>query len=248
MKLGFEESQATFSSGSQRARVWTERWVADQMFCPNCGADRLSQFPANSPVADFFCPACSDQFEVKAKNGKTFGRSVADGAYDTKIARLTSKTNPNLLLIGYDKAARAVHSACIVPKHFFVPDIVQKRKPLADTARRAGWIGSNILLNLVPDAGRIFILRHGVEEPREAVLEKWRQTLFLREKSVETRGWLLEVMKSRGRDRSTRVRSERRLCLRSATERDLSKQQQRAPQDQATIAGATRQRVLGIPW
>lgn len=196
MKLGFEESQATFSSGSQRARVWTERWVADQMFCPNCGADRLSQFPANSPVADFFCPACSDQFEVKAKNGKTFGRSVADGAYDTKIARLTSKTNPNLLLIGYDKAARAVHSACIVPKHFFVPDIVQKRKPLADTARRAGWIGSNILLNLVPDAGRIFILRHGVEEPREAVLEKWRQTLFLREKSVETRGWLLEVMKA----------------------------------------------------
>jgi type II restriction enzyme len=196
LKLEFEESQATYDSGSQQARVWTERWVAEWMFCPNCGAARLSQFPANSPVADFFCPACSDQFEVKSKNAKTFGRSVADGAYDTKIARLTSKTNPNLLLIGYDKAARAVHSACIVPKHFFVPDIIQRRKELAPTARRAGWVGSNILLNLVPESGRIFILRHGVEEPREAVLAKWRQTLFLREASVDARGWLIEVMKA----------------------------------------------------
>jgi type II restriction enzyme len=196
MKLGFEESQATFDSGSQQARVWTERWVADWMFCPNCGAARLSQFPANSPVADFFCANCHDQFEVKAKNGKSFGRSVADGAYDTKIARLTSKTNPNLLLIGYDRSAQAVHSACLVPKHFFVPDIIQKRKPLAETARRAGWVGSNILLSLVPDSGRIFILRNGVEEPRDAVLSKWRQTLFLRDKSVEARGWLLQVMKA----------------------------------------------------
>lgn len=196
MKLGFEESQAAFDSGSQQARVWTERWVADWMFCPNCGAARLSQFPANSPVADFFCAGCSDQFEVKAKNAKTFGRSVMDGAYDAKIARLTSKTNPNLLLVGYDKAMRSVHSACIVPKHFFVPDIIQRRKALAPTARRAGWVGSNILLNLVPESGRIFILRNGVEEPRDAVLAKWRQTLFLRETSVDARGWLIEVMKA----------------------------------------------------
>lgn len=196
LKLGFEESQTAFTSGSQQARVWTERWIADWMFCPNCGASKLSQFPANSPVADFYCSACADEFEVKSKNGKSFGRSVADGAYDTKIVRLTSKTNPNLLLLGYDRAARAVQNVCIVPKHFFVPDIIQKRKPLAPTARRAGWVGSNILLSLVPDSGRIFILRNGVEEPRDEVLAKWRRTLFLRDESVEARGWLIEVMKA----------------------------------------------------
>jgi hypothetical protein len=195
VRLGFEESHTAFESGSQQARVWTERWVADWMFCPNCGAARLNQFPANSPVADFFCGTCSDQFEVKSKNATSFGRRVADGAYATKIERLKSKTNPNLLLLGYDKAAKAVHSACIVPKHFFVPDIIQKRKPLAETARRAGWVGSNIFLNLVPDSGRIFILRNGVEEPREAVLAKWQQTLFLRDTNVEARGWVIEVMK-----------------------------------------------------
>lgn len=196
VRLGFEESQAAFDSGSQQARVWTERWVADWMFCPNCGAASLSQFPANSPVADFFCASCSDQYEVKAKNGSAFGKSVADGAYDTKIARLTSKTNPNLLLLGYNKDAREVRNVCIVPKHFFVPEIVQKWKPLAPTARRAGWVGSNILLSLVPDSGRIFVLRNGILETREAVLAKWQQTLFLREASVEARGWLIEVMKA----------------------------------------------------
>ena len=77
MKLGFEESQAAYDSGSQQARVWTERWVADWMFCPNCGAARLSQFPANSPLADFFCPECSDQYEVKAKNGKVEASRVS---------------------------------------------------------------------------------------------------------------------------------------------------------------------------
>lgn len=196
MKLGFEESQTPFNSGAQQARVWTERWVGDWMFCPNCGAARLSQFPANSPVADFFCPTCSDQFEVKSKNAKTFGRSVADGAYDTKIDRLQSKTNPNLLLLGYSKDAREVRNVVVVPKHFFVPEIIQKRKPLADTARRAGWIGSNILLSLVPESGRIVVLRDGVPEPKDDVLAKWQQTLFLRRTSIEARGWLIEVMKA----------------------------------------------------
>jgi type II restriction enzyme len=158
MKLGFEESQAAYTSGSQQARVWTEGWVAREIFCPNCGNPTLSQLPANSPVADFACPACSDQYEVKSQRG-SFGAKVADGAYRTKIERLNSSTNPHLLLLGYDLAQREVRNVCVVPKHFFVPEIIQERPPLAATARRAGWIGSNILLGKVPEAGRIFLLR-----------------------------------------------------------------------------------------
>ena len=195
MKLDFDKGQIAYISGSQQARVWTERWVAEWMYCPNCGASQLTQFPANSPLADFFCPSCLDQFEVKAKNGKSFGRSVADGAYDTKIERLKSKTNPNLLLLGYEKSAGRVRNVCIIPKHFFVPEIIQRRKPLAVTARRAGWVGSNILLSMVPDIGRIFVLRDGVPESRDEVLAKWRKTAFLQDTSAKARGWLIEVMK-----------------------------------------------------
>jgi type II restriction enzyme len=87
VKLGFEGSERRYDSGSQQARVWTERWVADWMYCPNCGAKCLEQFPANNPVADFFCASCSDQFEVKSKNASSFGSSVVDGAYERKIER-----------------------------------------------------------------------------------------------------------------------------------------------------------------
>ena len=153
MKFEFEEAPSHYTSGSQRARIVTERWVSQWMFCPNCGNPQLCQLPNNAPVADFFCPSCSDQYEVKSQK-KAFGAKVADGAYYTKCERLNSATNPNLLLLNYDLAAASVKDVCVVPKHFFVPDIIERRKPLAATARRAGWVGSNILLGLVPDAGR----------------------------------------------------------------------------------------------
>jgi type II restriction enzyme len=196
VKLGFEESQAAYDSGSQQARVWTEGWVAREVFCLNCGSPRLSQLPANSPLADFVCPVCTDQYEVKSTKGKTFGNRVTDGAYATKIARLSSATNPHLLLLNYDVAQQEVRNVCVVPKHFFVPDIIQERPPLAATARRAGWIGSNILLSKVPEAGRIFVLRNGITEPKDEVLAKWKQTLFLKREGIEARGWLIEVMKA----------------------------------------------------
>ncbi|WP_246687215.1 DpnI domain-containing protein [Mesorhizobium sp. B2-5-9] len=89
----------------------------------------------------------------------------------------------------------AVLNVCMVPKHFFVPEIIEKRNPLASTARRAGWIGSNILLGRVPQSGRICIVRDGVPVPKETVIAQWQKTLFLREEDADARGWLIEVMK-----------------------------------------------------
>lgn len=195
MRTGFDEIQAEYNSGSQRARVWTETWVEREVYCINCGHPKLSKATNNSPVLDFTCAVCADQFEVKAQK-KSFGTKVADGAYFTKIERLKSATNPNLMLVNYDANRKEIRDVSVVPRHFFVPDIIQRRPPLAATARRAGWVGSNILLARVPDAGRIFILRNGVEEPKADVLERWKQTLFLRRTNIEARGWLLEVMKA----------------------------------------------------
>ena len=97
--------------------------------------------------------------------------------------------------MNYDRQSLAVINLLIVPKHFFVPEIIQERKPLAATARRAGWIGSNILLSKVPESGKIHIVQNGVIRPKELVLEEWQKTLFLRSKSLEARGWLLDVLK-----------------------------------------------------
>ncbi|MDI1343629.1 MAG: DpnI domain-containing protein [Pseudolabrys sp.] len=193
MKLGFEESQTPYSSGSQNARVWTERWVKDWIYCPNCGNPKIDQFTANRPVADFICSSCSEEFELKSQKAK-FGARVVDGAFRTMCERLAASNNPNLLLLNYDLANLIVKNAFIVPKHFFVREIIEERKPLAATARWAGWIGCNILLSQIPTSGKIFIVRDGQPQSKELVLAEWKRTLFLRDEGTESRGWLVEVM------------------------------------------------------
>jgi type II restriction enzyme len=194
MKLGFHETQAAYSSGSQNARAWTERWVKDELYCPNCGDPKLTQFPPNQPVADFACGACAEEFELKSQKA-AFAKKIVDGAFRTMCERLAGSNNPNLLLLNYDLDRRSVKNALIVPKHFFVREIIQERKPLATTAHRAGWIGCNILLNEIPAAGKIFIVREGNPQPKDVVLADWKRPLFLRRTSVEGRGWLVEIMR-----------------------------------------------------
>jgi type II restriction enzyme len=192
--LGFAEEQAVFVSASQNARVLSEGWIAAHMFCPGCGAERLNQFANNSPVADFGCPACGEEFELKAKNGR-LGREVVDGAYGAMTARLKQPNNPSLLAMAYDRSRMRVSDLIVVPNHFFTQAIIEPRKPLGPHCRRAGWQGCNILLGDVPEAGRISLIRGGVQTAKASVLSQWRATRFLRDLGQSARGWLLDVMK-----------------------------------------------------
>lgn len=191
--LGFEEAQTPFASPSQRARVLTEGWAARWMFCPECGTAPLDPFPNNSKVADFRCAACNEEYELKAQKGR-FGPMVVDGAYGAMLERLKASNNPNLVLMNYDPGLPAVTDLFIVPRHFFTPAIIVPRPPLGPDARRAGWQGCKIRLAGVPEAGRVHLVRAGVQVPRGDVLEKWRATLFLRDERAAARGWLIEVM------------------------------------------------------
>lgn len=76
MGLGFEETQTPYTSGSQSARAWTEAWVRGWMYCPNCGSSTISPFPNNSPVADFFCASCKEEYELKSQK-KPFSKQSA---------------------------------------------------------------------------------------------------------------------------------------------------------------------------
>ena len=149
MRLGFHEPETPYDSGSQSARFWTERWFAEEAFCPNCGNPKVNQFRANRPVADFFCPACNEIYELKSQKS-TIGARVLDGAHETMCARLAESDNPNFCLMKYDRAKLAVTDLLVVPKQFFVREVIEERRPLAPTARRAGWKGCNILLDRIP--------------------------------------------------------------------------------------------------
>ena len=194
MKLELDFKKASnYKSSSQIAKVLTEGWVLDNSYCPNCGQDYLLKYEENKPVADFFCKRCNEDYELKSKSG-LIGVKILDGAYKTMIQRITSDTNPNFFFLTYNTTSWSVRNFLIIPKHFFVPDIIEKRKPLAPTARRAGWVGCNINLTDVPSVGRIFIIKESKTLKRDDVLQNWKDTLFIKSSSIETKGWLLDIL------------------------------------------------------
>lgn len=196
MKLTFNESLAIdYKSASQKARVLTESWVDNSVYCPNCGHIDIDKYPNNTPVADFFCSNCQEDYELKSKQNSV-GSKIVDGAYSTMLERLQGSNNPNFFLLNYNLQNLSVLNFFVIPKHFFVPRIIEERKPLAPTARRAGWVGCNILLQNIPQTGKIFYVHNGQVEQKEKVLTEWKKTLFLREeKEVSAKGWLLDVMR-----------------------------------------------------
>ena len=182
-----------YSSNSQRIRVMTEYWVNHSVFCPNCG-NRLQQFDNNSPDADFFCEICFEEYELKSKNG-VIGKKIVDGAYKTMIERLQSDNNPNFFFLSYDKPTLAIKNFLTIPKYFFVPDIIERRKALSPTARRAGWIGCNIVMSNVPEFGKIFYVQNGIAISKNKVLDRWSQTEFVKEaRDFDAKGWILDVL------------------------------------------------------
>jgi type II restriction enzyme len=205
MELGFEPCDERYKSATQRARVCTENWVQNWVYCPNCGNGRVEKYPNNQPVADFFCSACSEQYELKSTR-KKFSAKIPDGAYESMCRRLAASDNPNFMLLSYDASAQSVTDLCVIPKHFFARSMIEARKPLSRTARRAGWVGCNIRLDVLPSAGRIFLVENRKELSKRDVLSKWAETAFLRRRSPDARGWLIEVMRcidALGRDEFT---------------------------------------------
>ncbi len=189
----FEDAPSTFSSGSQKARVWTESWVLREMYCPACGAPRLDEFENNKPVRDFFCGNCNEEYELKSKNGR-IGKTVPDGAYSTMMARLQSNTKPSLMVLSYEARSKQVRDLAVIPKQFFIPELIHKRKPLAETARRAGWVGCDIKIDRVPNFGKIELITDRVARPIDEVVSSWQRTAGLRKKSFKHMGWVADVL------------------------------------------------------
>ena len=192
MDLNFNQQLASaYKSPSQIVRVLSEDWVAKQSYCPNCSAQPLAEFANNEPVADFYCANCKEQFELKSKKAK-LSQIINDGAYETMLARINSDDNPSFFFLTYSPEF-TVNNFLIIPKQFFKPEIIIKRKPLAATAKRAGWVGCNIDLRQVPESGKVYLVKNRTVIARDTVTQQFQKTLFLRQQSLDSRGWTLDV-------------------------------------------------------
>ncbi|MBU4579434.1 restriction endonuclease [Patescibacteria group bacterium] len=181
-----------YKSNSQKIRVLSESWVDNEIFCPNCGCN-VDSHKNNKPVADFYCPNCSEDYELKSQKD-SMGKKIIDGAYKTMIERLQSANNPNFFFLNYDLKNYEVLNFAVIPKHFFVPEIIIKRNQ--GIKNRPDYIMCSIDLAGIPSSGKIFYIKNKKIESKEKVLENWNKTLFLRKsKKVELKGWILDIMK-----------------------------------------------------
>lgn len=193
MNLQFDESvAANYKSSSQKIRVMSESWLTENLFCPCCGNPHIDKMKNNLPVADITCKNCGEIFELKSKkNG--IGSKIVDGAYATMIERITGNLNPQLFVMNYSESL-CVKDLILVPKFFFSPDVIEERKPLSENARRAGWVGCNILYRKIPEQGKINIIRDGKEISVEKVLNRYNKTKSLKTNDLNLRGWILDVL------------------------------------------------------
>ncbi|MEJ2196700.1 MAG: DpnI domain-containing protein [Ignavibacteriaceae bacterium] len=120
---------------------------------------------------------------------------MVNGAYNMMIRRINSKNNSHFLFLNYSSDSLQVQNFLTIPNHYFTNDIIERRSPLNQNARRAGWIGCNILLQKIPSSGKIFLVRDQKTERKAKVLENWSKTFFLSKQKIENRGWTVELLK-----------------------------------------------------
>jgi type II restriction enzyme len=187
------EFAAAYHSGSQRARVVTEAWGESNLYCPNCSSPKLSRLRNNTKASDYSCPACGFWYQLKGQQSR-IGERINDGAYAAMMEAIRRDETPNFYFMQYELATWRVKNLLLVPSFAFPPSAIIKRKPLAPTARRAGWIGCNIALNRVPVEARISVVTESRALPDSEVRAQFRRVKPLSEISVAQRGWTLDVL------------------------------------------------------
>lgn len=89
-----------YTSSTQIARVVSEHWCSENLYCAACDADRLDEAAANTKVLDFRCSNCSETYQVKSQKNLNL-RRIVDGAYSTMLAAVQHNTAPNLVILNY---------------------------------------------------------------------------------------------------------------------------------------------------
>ncbi len=183
---------ANYRSPAQQARVITESWMSDQGYCPAC-LSTLIRATNNSKAVDFGCSQCEVEYQLKSAKSK-FGPRVSDGAYETMLAAVRSDNCPALVLMHYRPSDWQVRDLVIIPPFALTEQAIIPRKPLASTARRAGWVGCRIDLSRIAPQARVNVVQSGVVKDQSAVADSYARLKPLQSIKVSQRGWAMAVL------------------------------------------------------
>ncbi len=182
-----------YRSPAQQARVLTQTWAVNNLYCPACENPQLHGLPENNPVADLVCHTCEEVFQLKSQR-RPFGLRVVDGAYEPMIRALRSDNLPSFVFVGYIPQLWKIQNVFVVPKYFFSDSTIEKRPELAVAAQRHGWVGCHISLQNLPRDAKIPVIYDGFVVPQNIVRQRWQRFAFLRSRPGSARGWTADVL------------------------------------------------------
>jgi type II restriction enzyme len=190
--LDYSSLIANYTSNAQKARVISEAWISQNGYCLLCDSEKLVQTAANTKTKDFVCPACAHGYELKSKLG-VFGTRIIDGAFSAMMTTIHEGRTPSFLLLEYSvlwevKGLTAIHHSLITET------CIEERKPLSTTARRAGWVGCNIVLPKIAIDGRIPLVIQGIPQQHQAPRTAFARLEFLSRMPTRQRGWTASLL------------------------------------------------------
>jgi type II restriction enzyme len=187
------EGLEAYKSNSQRARVATESWGQSNLYCPNCDSSALTRAPANTRFKDYDCPACKTGFQLKAQS-RPLSHRIVDSAYSEMVRAIEKDQTPDMFVLHYEASEWAASTLILIPHFAFPISAIEKRKPLSATARRAGWVGCNILLGAIPLDAKIPVIVDGIPLPKKQVRQQYARIRPLEKLKTDQRGWTLDVL------------------------------------------------------
>ena len=107
---------------------------------------------------------------------------------------IISDETPNLFLLHYQLPKLTVENVLLIPHFAFTLSFLEKRKPLSASARRAGWVGCNFLLDRIPSDARIPVIQDGQVVSSAKVRKAYEKLRPLEKLNVRKRGWTLDVL------------------------------------------------------
>lgn len=185
---------AGYKSASQRARIVTESWGAENLYCCSCTSDSLRRESANTQVVDFLCPRCAEDYQLKSAQ-RRFGASITGANYARMMAAVLENRVPHFHLLHYDLPAELVRNLTIIPRFAISPSAIRKRNPLGALAQRANWVGYVFDLRVVPSLAKIDVVREGEIIDRKRVRAQFAKIGRIATLRPEQRGWTLDVLR-----------------------------------------------------
>ncbi|QND32400.1 hypothetical protein HB772_09040 [Sinorhizobium meliloti] len=127
----------------QALGAFGEQRVIQDCHCPKCKRTKtLVRLPPNFKCADVICDFCGYLAQVKASSAKQLERlpkSILGAAWGPQLARMQAAIYFPLYVVLV--APTQEYSIFYLSADLQEPEMFKPRKPLSESARRAGWQG-----------------------------------------------------------------------------------------------------------